>query len=222
MSGTTRKMAILVAVFVVGLTAGWLAFGAGAPPLTTAPPLPSPPVPEGQNGLSDSERTSFYHLSEGGELFPVGLVLALEQEYMAADGSVQLRPFLDNIERYGLLPDRSGPGNEDGLPVGVSLGMSKEEGVDMIGLNCSACHVGQVQYQGRAVRIDGLGNMVVVNNFLRGIVEETKKTIGSPRRLDRFWKQLHEVRERRRARGQTGIFDKDGRSVRRVFDTSDT
>ena len=219
MSGTTR-MGIFVAVFVVGLTAGWLVFGAaGAPPLTTAPPLPAPPVPEGQNGLSDSERTSFYHLSEGGELFPVGLVLALEQEYRAADGSVQLRPFLDNIERYGLLPDPSGPGNEDGLPVGVSLGMSKEEGVDMIGLNCSACHVGQVQYQGRAVRIDGLGNMVVVNNFLGDIVAETKKTAASPQRLDRLWKRFHDVQDQRRARGRkTDVLSKDERTVQRVID----
>jgi hypothetical protein len=134
---------------------------------------------------------------------------------------VQLRPFLDNIERYGLLPDPKKPGNEDGLPVGVSLGVSKAEGIEMVGLNCAACHVGQVQYNGRPVRIDGLGNMVVVNDFLRGIVEQTTKTIASPQRLDRLWKRLHEVRDERRKRGVTGLFEKDERGVRRVFGTAD-
>jgi hypothetical protein len=97
--------------------------------------------------------------------------------------------------------------------------MSKEEGVDMIGLNCSACHVGQVQYQGRAVRIDGLGNMVVVNNFLGDIVEETKKTAASPQRLDRLWKRFHDVQDQRRARGgKTDLLRKDERTVQRVID----
>jgi hypothetical protein len=216
---TTRRVATVGTVFVVGLIAGWLLFGSGQAPLTTAPPLPSPPTPDGHNGLSDSDRTTFYHLSEGGELFPVDLVLALEQETVAADGSVQLRPFLDNVERYGLLRDPSRPGNEEGLPVGISLGLSKEEEVEMIGLNCAACHVGQVQYQGHAVRIDGLGNMVVVNDFLRDIAAETKKTIASPRRLERFWKRLHDMREERRARGKkTGIFDRDEQMVQRIID----
>jgi hypothetical protein len=221
MKGIVRWAAIVVATLAVGLFAGWFLSGGAEPRFTTAPPMAPPPAPEGQNGLSDSDRTAFYHLSEGGELFPVDLVLALEQEYVADDGSVQLRPFLDNIERYGLLPDPKRPGNEDGLPVGVSLGVSKAEGIEMIGLNCAACHVGQVQYNGRPVRIDGLGNMVVVNDFLRGIVEQMTKTTQSPQRLARFWKRLREVREERRKRGVSGLFEKDERPVRRVFGTSD-
>jgi len=214
-----RMVSLVAAIFAVGLLAGWLLTGANEPPMETAAPLPAPPSPEGMNGLSESERTVFYHLSEGGELFPVDLVLALEQESTLADGTVQLRPFLDNIERYGLLPDPPSVRNPEGLPVGISLGLSKVAEFDMIGLNCAACHVGQVQHDGHVVRIDGLGNMVLVNAFLRDIVLETKKTIASPRRLERFWKRLREARERRRASGKkTGIFARDEQMLQRVID----
>ena len=76
---------------------------------------------------------SFYHLSEGGELFPVDWLLALDVEVPASDGSVHVRPFLDNIERFGLLPDAKHAGNPYGLPVGISLARSKLTGAEMIG-----------------------------------------------------------------------------------------
>ena len=41
---------------------------------------PAPVVAEGHNGLPDSERGAFYHLSEGGEIFPLDWVLALETQ----------------------------------------------------------------------------------------------------------------------------------------------
>jgi hypothetical protein len=153
--------------------------------------------------LADSERASLYHLSEGGELFPVDWLLALEVESIGSDGRLQVRPFLDNIERYGLLSDPASAGNPDGLPVGVSIGRSRASNIEMIGLNCSACHVGQVQYQGHAVRIDGLGNMAQINAFLVDMAAETQKTLTSPRRLVRFWKRVHAVRAARRARGDS-------------------
>ena len=136
--------------------------------------LPASPRPAFQKGLSDAERASLYHLSEGGELFPVDWLLALDVEVPASDGSVQVRPFLDNIERFGLLPDGKHDGNPYGLPVGVSVARSKLNGTEMIGLNCSACHVGQVQYQHHAVRIDGAGNMAYVNKFLEHLASETE------------------------------------------------
>src|SRR5262245_19169940 len=203
-SRMNRRTGLIVAVFVAGLIGGWLLTraGLGDPGPVPAPALPAPPTPEGQNGLSDAERASLYHLSEGGELFPVDWLLALEVESLASDGTLQVRPFLDNIERYGLLPDPRSVGNPDGLPVGVSLGRSKAEDIDMLGLNCSDCHVGQVQYQGRAVRIDGLGNMALINAFLTDLATETEKTLVSPRRLVRFWKRVRAVREARRAQGR--------------------
>jgi RoxA-like, cytochrome c-like len=214
-----RSAVVVVAVFAAGMLGGWLLnrSGIGHPAPVPAPALPAPPTPVGQNGLSESERAMFYHLSEGGELFPVDWLLALELETTASDGTLQVRPFLANIERYGLLSDPKSVGNPDGLPVGVSLGRSKAENIDMIGLNCSACHVGQVQYQGHAVRIDGLGNMALINAFLTDMAAETEKTLLSPQRLVRFWERVRSVRKARRMQGrQTDVVAEDETTIRRI------
>jgi hypothetical protein len=82
----------------------------------------------------------------------------------------------------------------------------------MIGLNCTACHVGQIEYQGRATRIDGGPNMALINKFLQELTEETQKTIASPARLTRFWSRVKAVREARQAAEpdtvNEGIWDK--------------
>ena len=219
MTGKTKGV-VFAAVFAAGLLGGWVLSraGIGQPAPIQAPALPPPLSPEGRNGLSDDDRGSFYHLSEGGELFPVDWLLALEVETTTSDGSVQVRPFLDNIERFGLLSDPGSLRNPDGLPVGVSLARSKAENIDMIGLNCAACHVGQVQYQGHAIRIDGLGNMALINAFLGDMALETEKTLTSPRRLLRFWERVRAVRKARRARGaQADVLAPDERGLRRLL-----
>ena len=192
---------ILIALVALAL-AGIIAFkvsAARAPQPLEAAVLPPPPPVEGTNGLADADRSAFYHLSEGGEIYPLDWVLALEIEVGTRDGRPELRPFLDNIERYGFISDPKGPGNPYGLPVGISFAPSKISGIQMIGLNCTACHVGQIEYQGRATRIDGGPNMALINKFLQELAEETQKTVASPARLTRFWQRVREVRDARRA-----------------------
>jgi hypothetical protein len=203
-----RHLMIVAAVFVLGLAGGWLLRSGGfGVPVREAPALPAQPAPGGRNGLSDAERSSFYHLSEGGELYPVDWLLALDVEVPAADGAVQVRPFLDNIERFGLLPDAKHAGNPYGLPVGISFARARLSGAEMIGLNCAACHVGQVQYQNQAVRIDGAGNMAYINKFLEHLASETEGTFTSPHRLARFWDRLGVIRRERRAAGRGSVDD---------------
>jgi RoxA-like, cytochrome c-like len=204
-----RGRTILVFILLVGLAGVlWLrSGGVGGPPVIEAPALPPSPVPEGRNGLSDQDRGSFYHLSEGGELYPVDWILALEVETTTADGRAAARPFLDNIERYGMLPDGKSAANPYGLPVGISFGPAKTSGIEMIGLNCTVCHVGQVQYQNHAVRIDGAGNMVLVNKFLQDMALETERTFTNPSRLARFWERVRHVRSARRANPPAGTAD---------------
>ena len=57
------------------------------------------------NGLSPEERARYYHLSEGGELYPLDWLLTLETEVTGPDGRTTSRPFMENIERFGLIPD---------------------------------------------------------------------------------------------------------------------
>ena len=94
------------------------------------------------NGLSLEERARYYHLSEGGELYPLDWLLTLEHEVTGSDGRTVTRPFMENIERFGLIPDERSAENPYGLPVGVTVAPSLLTGAPMIGLNCSTCHVG--------------------------------------------------------------------------------
>ena len=213
-----RSLIPVALVFLIGLVAGWMlrSTATARAAVRDAPPLGSPIAAGGVNGLALQDRASFYHLSEGGELFPLDWALALEIETPVADGTMQVRPFLDNVERYGLLSDGKHQGNPYGLPVGVSVGKAKATGIEMIGLNCAACHVGQVQYQNHAVRVDGAGNMALINSFLQELATETEQTIKAPHRLARFWERLRQVRRERRAGGVDAPDAADERVVRRL------
>jgi hypothetical protein len=146
------------------------------------------------NGLSLEERARYYHLSEGGELYPLDWLLTLEHEVTGPDGRTVTRPFMENIERFGLIPDERSAENPYGLPVGVTVAPSLLTGAPMIGLNCSTCHVGEISFQGTRVRVDGAGNMVLVNGFIKGIVDETERTLAHPTRSVRFLERLKETR----------------------------
>ena len=151
------------------------------------------------NGLLRAERQRYYHLSEGGELYPVDWLLALETEATGQDGRTTMRPFLENIERFGLIPDDKSPENPYGLPVGLTVAPSIVTGAEMVGLNCTACHVGEIWYRGTRVRIDGGPGMALVNGFIKSVIQETELTLKHPVRGVRFLEALKETRVRRPA-----------------------
>jgi hypothetical protein len=159
--------------------------------------LQYPPAPLGSNGLTAEERQQYYHLTEGGEAFPIAWLLALEQVVPGPDGNPMYRPFLENIERFGLIPDPPGRYNPYGLPVGVTAAYGKLTGQQMMGLNCTACHVGELHYNGRAFRVDGGPSMAYINAFIKGIVDETTATADTQARRLRFldrWRRVQLVR----------------------------
>jgi hypothetical protein len=130
------------------------------------------------NGLADSDRQNFYHLSEGSEMIPLALLQALERprtpQDPAGDGLI---PFMDNLARYGFIPDRKYDQNPAGLPVGMTVERSSLTNRVMIGFNCTACHVGELWRDGRRVRIDGGPNMVRLNNLLADTKTELDATL---------------------------------------------
>jgi hypothetical protein len=158
--------------------------------------LQYPPAPLGSNGLTAEERQQYYHLSEGGEAYPIAWLLALEQSVRGTDGRVTYRPFLENVERFGLLPDPPSRYNPYGLPVGVTAGYGKITGQQMMGLNCTACHVGELHYDGRAFRMDGGPSMAYINAFIKAMVDETVATAENRQRRLRFldrWRRVQLV-----------------------------
>lgn len=137
----------------------------------------------GTNGLSDAERQKFYHLPEGSELYPYAWAKALISNKTE-------KPFLENLERFGLIPDPQSPDNPYGLPVGMTV--AKRRGVGdilMIGVNCTACHVGQLSYNGRNFRVDGAPNLFDIEMFYGELAASTQKTIEDPDKLWAFVKR---------------------------------
>ncbi|MGH9930304.1 MAG: di-heme-cytochrome C peroxidase [Pyrinomonadaceae bacterium] len=155
----------------------------GTPPAPT--PAPSPGV-LAENGLSGADRQNFYHLAEGSEIYPYAWMKAL---HTAND-----QPFLQNPERFGLIPD---PGNSQGLPIGLTV--ANRRGVplgEMVGVNCAACHVGELKYQNASFRVDGGQNLFDLGGFYGELFEDTKATVTSPAKLFaflvRWWQQSHD------------------------------
>ena len=120
--GRSVLIGILALILIAVLWVRW--GGLGGSEIIEAAPLQhrSSRRPE---RLSPAERETFYHLSEGGELYPLDWIVALEVETTTPDGRAAVRPFLENVERYGFLSDPKSAGNPYGLPVGVSCARRK-------------------------------------------------------------------------------------------------
>lgn len=133
--------------------------------LFTVGPLPA--QADGTNGAQDSDqnmiyldqawseadRNTFYWISQGSVMMSYDIFLNLE----VADGQERFRSDA-NLQRFGMIPAPPDPQwNPDGLPVGVAKEVitdSRWKGT-YAGVNCAACHTGELFYHGKRIRIDG-------------------------------------------------------------------
>ena len=102
---------------------------------------------------SQADRDTYYWISQGSQIMSYDIFLNLEvaggQELFRSDA---------NSERYGLIPQPAQPGiNPDALPIGVTKTVLTEGPYkgETVGLNCAACHNGQLNYKGKKIRIEG-------------------------------------------------------------------
>ena len=135
------------------------------------------------NGLIPEQKEKFYHLSQGSEILPWILLTAVD---VADPGST--KPFVENLERYGLLPD---PARDDGLPVGLTVSSNPFTfGMDFAGVTCAACHVGELRHGGKAVRVDGAPNMFNLQLFYSQAVDAVMAAKSDRSKLWRALKRL--------------------------------
>ena len=128
------------------------------------------------NGWTQAERDQYYHLAEGSELIPYTLLASLQSTKTGA-------PFVKNMERFGFLPDDAGPSNPFGLPVGLTVSLSRDAGnagIEIVGFNCAACHVAELTYHGRHVRIDGPRGPVHLQGYQVEMKESLDATLKNP------------------------------------------
>lgn len=133
-----------------------------------------------RNGLDAGGRESFYHLSQGSEMLPIRWLRAMEDP-------ATNRPFMENLSRFGLLPD---PDRKDDLPVGLTLSQPYPVVGQLVGITCAACHVGEFRNAGKGVRVDGAPNMFDMQAFYEAMLNAAQSLLDDPDRLDRVAKRL--------------------------------
>ncbi|MCF2947120.1 di-heme-cytochrome C peroxidase [Paraglaciecola aquimarina] len=137
-------------------------------------------------GWSANDSLWFYNTTQGSALLPYDFFLALEQE-----NSTDLFRDNQNIDRYRYLPQKPTFFNPEGFPVGFVQETYK--GKDYIGYTCAACHTGQVNYQGTAIRIDGGPAMADMVGFLTGLEKSMLATQQQPQKKQRFVQNVLEL-----------------------------
>jgi len=119
-------------------------------------------------GWDANDSLWFYNTTQGSGLMPYDFFLVLRQ----ADSDELFRSN-KNIDKFRYLPQKKTFFNEHALPVGFVK--DTYQGKDYIGYTCAACHTGQVNYKGKAIRIDGapaMGDMV-------GFLTELEKSLNA-------------------------------------------
>ena len=136
-----------------------------------------------KQGWSESDSLWFYNTTQGSGLLPYDFYLALEQ----ADSTELLRAN-NNVDKYRYLPQKSTFFNPDGLAVGFVK--ETYQGQDYVGYTCAACHTGQVNYKGQAVRIDGGPSMADMVGFLTAMEKSLAQTRNDAQKHERFVKAV--------------------------------
>lgn len=141
-----------------------------------------------------SQREWFYHSGQGTVLMPYKWFLALEQPKLKLFGKVPQLSDPEYLAGFGFLPDPVSTDNPDGLPVGFAQDTVTDPKTgtktQVVGFTCSACHTGQLNYQGKGVRIDGGSAEVDLESFQTEVGYAVAFTDKIPFRFDRFAKKV--------------------------------
>jgi hypothetical protein len=162
-------------------------------PTPAAAQSASKPVTYLNQAWSQSDREWYYHFSQGSAVISYDIFVHLE----VADSQELFRSDT-NSERYGLITDTANAqSNPDGLPIGLSktvIGDAKwkgEETGEFVGLNCAACHEGQLNYKGKHVRIEGgVGNMFDLMGYVYALDGAMQATLNDAAKFDRLAARL--------------------------------
>ncbi len=158
-----------------------------AVPTSAQQASPAEPVILLNQAWSQEDREWYWHFSQGSAVLAYDIFLNLE----AADSQDLFRSGL-NSSRYGLIPDAANSNNPDGLPIGigktvVATPIKGWPAGDYAGLNCAACHEGQLTYKGKLIRIEGgINNTIDLQGLIRGLDDALRATVTDAAKFDRL------------------------------------
>ncbi len=130
-------------------------------------------------GWSQEESLWYYNATQGSNLIPYDFFLSLE----LPDSET---PFASNaiFDKYRYLPQKATFLNPDGLAVGFTKDTYQNK--DYIGYTCAACHTGQVNFEGKAIRIDGGPAMADMVGFLHLLEKSMQAALSDSAKQTRF------------------------------------
>jgi cytochrome c5 len=179
------------AVFALGLALD-VAVGCGGPPDRDQPRR----LVHTKQGWTKRDRATYYYTPQGTELR--GLRYSWFR-YLEMPFSRERLADPEILARFGFLydPEQLAPGyepppyNPANLPVGFTSHVDRVSGEAVLGLSCSACHTGQIEYRGTAIRIDGgqaLHEVAAITPgaFIPTVLLSLQLTYADPFKFDRF------------------------------------
>jgi hypothetical protein len=146
-------------------------------------------------GWSIQQKNTWYTLSQGSRLIPLGWLRALEQPESSGR-------FLDpaHIEKFRYLPNASSaPG---ALPVGFTIDVQSDQKLSAVtklrwkkpqsdrepwaGMNCSACHTAEITFQGKRLRLEGGPTLADFQSFMIALNRALVATRDDAQKWNRF------------------------------------
>lgn len=173
---------------------------------------------EVRQGWSEEDRFGWYNGTQGSRLLPLSWLMALEQP----DND---RPFLadQHIESFRYLP-QADPSGRRRLPVGFALDDSDDRDLTVtrlrwmagqgrrepwVGMNCAACHTGEIALEGRRLRIDGGATIADFQSFMETLDRALENTRAEPEKWERFASKVLDGRDNDANRALlAGAFDR--------------
>jgi RoxA-like, cytochrome c-like len=159
------------------------ACGGDRPPASPAAASPTArPAPVWtalDQGWTPQDAQAFWFTSQGSMLVPYAWFLALER-------SGGTTPFRDELPRLGYLEVGSSSANPDGLPIGFVKNRHRQDGREMLGLNCAACHTTRIETGSTVVQVEGGPSLADFGGMLNGLVAALQATAADDARFQRF------------------------------------
>jgi hypothetical protein len=153
------------------------------------------PVAAPVQGWDQKQRLAWYQAGQGSRLMPWAWAKALEQK----NGS---QPFLaeDHMAKFRFLALPESQANPK-LPIGFAIDQQDDSQLSFtklrwydkqrsdeqwLGLNCSACHTGRVNFEGKQITVDGAPSLVDFQSFIEAVDGALEATLTDSGKFDRF------------------------------------
>jgi hypothetical protein len=138
-----------------------------------------------------AQRNAFHYTAQGTRLLPYDWFMALEQPCLSPLGcGMFAEPAY--LSRFGFIPGVVDPQlNPDGLPVGFAVDKtfvdpSTRKTSAVVGLNCAACHTGELYYGKSVVQIEGAPGTIEVAAFQKALGLALGFNLKFPFRVGRY------------------------------------